>query len=181
MRRLRTELRELPELEPPRELWSRIEASSPYGQSKRRRSWPRRVALQAVAMAAVFVIGLAIGRLLEPGAGTEDAPPQVAATPPAAVTLTDAMSQVRQLGADYDAALRNLQRLAAREGAPVPSLTEQRLAGLDMLVEASRTALAAEPADPDLNAYLFAALAERDEILRAMSAPQRTGTDVLWR
>jgi hypothetical protein len=75
----------------------------------------------------------------------------------------------------------NLQRLARQEGTQLPSLSEQRLAGLDMLVEASRTALAAEPADPVLNAYLFSALEERDAVLQQMSASEPSGSGSLWR
>jgi hypothetical protein len=163
-------------------LWARIEAGLPYGQpSRRRRSWPKLIALQAAAMAAVFVIGLSLGRLFQPGEETQDSLPQVASVQASPATLGDAMAEVRQLGSQYDVALQNLQRLAAQEGAPLPSLTEQRLVRLNMLVEASRTALAAEPADPLLNAYLFAALDERDAVLREMGAPPGTGSDVLWR
>jgi hypothetical protein len=182
LRQLRTELRELPDLDPPPELWARIEAGLPYGQPSRRRgSWAKRTALQAAAMAAVFVIGLSLGRVFEPGTETQDSQPEAVSLQPSPATLADAMAEVRQLGTQYDLALQNLQRLAAQEGAPLPSLTEQRLVRLNMLVEASRTALAAEPADPLLNAYLFAALDERDAVLREMGAPEGTGSDVLWR
>ena len=99
---------------------------------------------------------------------------------PVATTVGEAMAEVQRLGSEYDAALANLQRLARRSGRTVPSLMEQRLASLDMLVEASRTALSVEPADPVLNSYLFAALEERDAVLRQMSESQ-DGPEVLWR
>ncbi len=184
LRRLRTELRELPELAAPQDLWARIEAGIP----PRRRGWrvglsgPRLVALQAVAAAAVFVIGLGLGRLVwSDGPSSEALLGSVAGSPPAAMTLTEAMAEVQRRGADYDAALQNLERLARQEGAPVPSLAQQRLVGLQMLVEASRTALEADPADPVLNSYLFAAVEERDAMIRELNEAQGSGEQVLWR
>lgn len=184
LRALSGELRELPELEPPAELWAAIEARLPIASSARRfrLRWPGLVALQVAAMAAVFVIGIGLGRVSQPGEPPVEAtPPQLVVAEPGPGTLAEAMSDVRRLGAQYDAAVANLQRLARQEGTQLPSLTEQRLAGLDMLVEASRTALAAEPADPVLNAYLFAALEERDAVLQQMNASDRSGPGSLWR
>jgi hypothetical protein len=184
MRRLRTELRELPELEPPPELWTRIEAQLPLaGKAPRSRlRWPTLMALQVAAMAAVFVIGIGLGRVFQPdGRGDGGASPLTVASQSEATTLSQAMVEVRRLGSQYDAALANLQRLARQEGTQLPSLTEQRLAGLNMLVEASQTALAAEPADPVLNAYLFAALEERDAVLQEMESSEQSGSGMLWR
>jgi hypothetical protein len=183
LRGLRSELRELPELEAPPDLWAGIEARLPSASSRRSRlRWPGLVALQVAAMAAVFVIGIGLGRVFQPGESPAEATSsQLTAADPGPSTLTEAMSDVRRLGAQYDAAVANLQRLAREEGTQLPSLTEQRLAGLDMLVEASRTALAAEPADPVLNAYLFAALEERDAVLQQLNASDRTGSGSLWR
>jgi len=182
LRRLRLQLRELPELEAPAELWSRIEARvAVAGRARRlRMGRPSLIAMQAAAMAAVFVIGLGLGRVFwrsdQQGAGV-----QLVSEGPSATSLADAMAEVRRLGAQYDAALRNLEQLAVEEGAPTPSLAEQRLVSLDALVEASRTALSAEPADPVLNSYLFAALEERDAVLRQIRAQQEAGSEVLWR
>ena len=182
LRRLRSQLRELPELEAPAELWSRIEACVPVGGRARRLrvSRPSVIAMQAAAMAAVFVIGLGLGRVFWRG-DQQSAGTQLVSEGPSATSLADAMAEVRRLGAQYDAALRNLEQLAVQEGAPTPSLAEQRLASLDALVEASRTALSAEPADPVLNSYLFAALEERDAVLRQIRAQQEAGSEVLWR
>ncbi len=184
MRGLRAELRELPELEPPPELWALIESRLPVAARRRRARlrWPGLVALQVAAMAAVFVIGIGLGRVSQPGESPADtAMPQLVVVEPSPSTLAEAMGDVRRLGAQYDAAVANLQRLARQEGTQLPSLAEQRLAGLDMLVEASRTALAAEPADPALNAYLFAALEERDAVLQEINASEQSGSGSLWR
>jgi hypothetical protein len=184
LRGLRAELRELPDLEPPPELWARIEAGLPLARRRARAGlrWPRLVALQVAAMAAVFVIGIGLGRVSRPDELASDTgTPQLVVAEPGPSTLAEAMGDVRRLGAQYDAAVANLQRLASREGTQLPSLNEQRLAGLDMLVEASRTALAAEPADPVLNAYLFAALEERDAVLQQIRASEQSGSGTLWR
>lgn len=184
LRGLRAELRELPELDPPPDLWAGIEARIPtaLGNRRSRLRWPGLVALQVAAMAAVFVIGIGLGRVSQPGeSSTDGTSPELVVAEPAPSTLAEAMGDVRRLGAQYDAAVANLQRLARQEGTQLPSLTEQRLAGLDMLVDASRTALAAEPADPVLNAYLFAALEERDAVLQQIRASEQPGRGNLWR
>lgn len=136
--------------------------------------------MRVAAVAAVFVLGVAVGRTLEWGERSGGGPPGEASTS-TPTSLAGAMAEVRRLGTQYDAALRNLERLAGQEGAPVASVSQQRLAVLDMLVEASRTALAAEPADPVLNSYLFAALEQREAVLREMGVPAGAASDVLWR
>ena len=184
LRRLRTDLRELPELQPPEDRWARREAGMPAGRRgiRARLRWPNRVVLQAVAMAAVFVIGLGLGRFVSPGGPDGEAGLfPVDAQGPAATTLTEAMAEVQRRGADYDAALQNLERLAQQEGAPLPSLGQQRLVGLQMLVDASRSALSTDPADPVLNSYLFAAVQERDAVMRELREAQGSGEGVLWR
>ena len=188
---LRAELRELPDLEAPPETWTQVAARLQVGDPGRRYrlSWPgRRVALQAAAMAAVFVIGLGLGRSFGPGtpAGGDQAgeAAQLASQEVRPATpLVDALEEVRRYGAQYDAALRNLERLARDRGTETgtPSVAAERLASLNALVDASRTALSADPADPVLNAYLFAALDERDAVLRELSASQGSGSRARWR
>lgn len=192
-RRLRAELRNLPRLHAPEGLWARIEQGLPAAASRSggfRLGRPGMLALQAAAMAAVFVLGLGLGRIFEPGGAQEIVTPQavsaeqgqaVSAEQESEGSLAGALAEVRRRGAEYDEALRNLERLAREEGASVGSLVEQRLVSLNMLVEASRTALAADPADPTLNAYLFAALEERDRVMQQMGAEADDGSAVLWR
>ncbi|NIW35148.1 MAG: hypothetical protein GWN32_00785 [Gemmatimonadetes bacterium] len=185
LRGLRAELRDLPELEAPAELWPAIAARLPYGSAKQRRKlgWPRLVVLQVAAMAAVFVLGLGLGRMLQPNGSAPDGATdtRLVAQQPAPTSLAEALEAVRQRGAEYDAALRNLERLAAEQGRETPSLASERLASLNAMVEASRTALASDPADPVLNAYLFAALEERDAVIREMSAQQGSSSENRWR
>ncbi len=181
LRRLRSELRDLPELQPPEGSWSRIAKQLPAGRRVRRWRRSGMIALQAVAAAAVFVLGVGLGRVFQPGVAVDDgARLERSAVQPTA-SLAEAMAEVRKRGAEYDVALRNLEQLARREGAPVPSLAQQRLASLEMLVEASRTALSVEPTDPVLNSYLFAAIEQRDAVMLEMTQSQESGSAVLWR
>lgn len=184
LKNLRERVRALPQLEAPPQLWAAVEARLPIGAvSQRRLGWPALMALQAAAMAAVFVIGLGIGSMFvgerseDPSAGavtmTSDGQPG---------SLAAALEQVRRQGAEYDAALQELEAVADQTGTPMPAVTVERLAALDVLVEATRTALAAEPADPVLNTYLFAALEEREDVLRELAARQgQTDTEMAWR
>ncbi|MGD2152051.1 MAG: hypothetical protein PVG79_02210 [Gemmatimonadales bacterium] len=188
MRQLRTQLRDLPTLDPPPDLWSRIEERLPYGGRRRQGRWGP-VAQRVAALAAVFVIGLALGQAMNSGGG-EAARPEAGVpvvvggvdepAPPA--SMAEAMAEVRRLASEYDAALINLQRMAQRQGAPDPTpLARQRLANLEALVEASRAALAADPADPVLNSYLFTAVAERDAMVRQLTSARGSGSGVVWR
>jgi hypothetical protein len=191
LRRMRTQLRDLPMLEPPPGLWSRIEERLPYGRERWRLGRPGPVALRVAAMAAVFVIGLALGQVFQRGESASDAAQPVAGVPLTVVdveeqaspaSLVDAMAEVRRLASEYDAALMNLQRMAQGRGAPGPSpLARQRLANLEALVEASRAALATDPADPVLNSYLFTAVAERDAMVSQLTSARGSGSGVVWR
>lgn len=189
LRELRDELRSLPALEPPPTLWARIEARLPVGRRARWLApWPGRVAMQAVAAAAVFALGLGLGRMAldsEPGAGdVADVTPaaQRPGVQPASATLAGAMDEVRLRREQYDDALRRLESVARRDGTPLGPIAEDRLAALDVLVEVTRAALSTEPADPVLNSYLFAAMEQRAEIMREIRAnnPSRD-SEVLWR
>ena len=185
LRDLKARLRALPELEAPAHLWSAIEARLTGRPARDRRfGWPALIGMQAAAMAAVFVIGLGIGSMFT---GDEALEPsgvpvigQVAEQPPAS-SLEDALAEVRRRGAEYDVALRRLERMASRAGTPMASLAVERLAALDVLVEASRSALATRPADAVLNSYLFAALEQREEVLRELARQAQQEAEAAWR
>lgn len=180
VRQLQAELRALPSLEPPLTLWKAIEsrllasglAHRPGVRAAGRRpAWLGWAALRAAALAAVLVTGLALGRWTAPAGldgGSSDA--QVVSAEPGVLTLPEAMELVRIRSQEYDAALSGLEMAAREVGVSIPSPLTERLAALDLLVEASRTGLLTEPADPNLNAYLFAALEQRDDVIREMNA-----------
>lgn len=189
LRELREELRSLPELDAPPTLWAGIEARLPVGGRARwPGAWPGRVAIQAVAAAAVFVLGLGLGRMAFDGEPTRgdvagvSSEPEGVVVQPAASTLSGAMDEARLRREQYDNALRRLESFARQSGAPLRPVAEERLAALDVLVEATQAALAAEPADPVLNSYLFAAMEQRAEVLREIRTnnPNRD-SDILWR
>ena len=194
VRELRAKLEALPALEAPAGLWSRIEdrlvasgIAGTRGEASirpRRVPWLRSSTLRVAGIAAVFVIGLGLGRLTVGGGAVDEvSPPQVSSAQPGELTVAEAFQEVRRLGAQYDAALGRLDIAAARTGTQFPSLAQERLAALNLLVEASRAALAAEPADPDLNAYLFAALEQRDNVMRQIGqrSASESGSGVVWR
>lgn len=156
--------------------------------------WSDRRLRQAVGMAAVFLLGLGLGRVFWPGApavdstlpsplaGTPDVDSELVVSGETPGSLAEAMAEVRRQGAEYEAALRRLETVAREAGTAIPSVAEERLAALDALVEASRTALSAEPTDPVLNAYLFAALDQRASVVQQVSStPQPVNRTVLWR
>ena len=189
LERLRARLRDLPLEEAPPGLWDGIEARLSADPAKRRRmGWPSLVALQVAAMAAVFVIGLGLGSLFS-DEGSEIAVPSdggavtsvttAAEAPPA--SLEEAMAEVARQGEEYQAALRRLETMAQQAGTPIPAMTAERLAALDVLVEATRTALASDPADPVLNSYLFAALEERDAVMRELAVARSRTDSTQWR
>lgn len=203
MRELRDRLRSLPQLEAPPELWAAIRArlatsGASGARARAARIWSRgRIGSrgwvrQAVGMAAVFLLGLGLGRAFWPDSAQRGVESPVAGTEPAtgsrlvgvddpATSLAEVMAEVRREGSEYEAALRRLEEIARQAGTPVPNVAEQRLAALDALVEASRTALSAEPTDPVLNAYLFAALEQRADVVRqAADRPEGNRTTV-WR
>lgn len=191
LRRLRTQLCELPQLDPPPDLWSRIEERLPYGGKRRWQRRPGPLTLRLAGMAATFVVGLALGQALQRGESMSDVPQPLAgvpatvseaAEPGTPASLGDAMAEARRAAAEFDAALRTLQRMAEVSGASDPSpLARQRLANYEALVEAARAALATDPADPVLNNYLFTAMAERDALLSQLNSASGSGSSVVWR
>jgi hypothetical protein len=188
---MRTQLRDLPQLEPPADLWPQIEARLPVGRERWRLGRPGQLALRVAALAATFVIGVALGQAFQRGESGSEVTRLVAGVPrtvaeveePAPeASLADQMAEVRRLASEYDAALMNLQRMAQGQGVPgQSSLARQRLANLEALVEASRAALAADPADPVLNQYLFTAIAERDAMVSQLTSARGSGSGVVWR
>ncbi len=183
---LQARLRALPEIGAPAHLWEAIEARISADPAKRSRGrWPKLAALQLAGMAAVFVIGLGLGASFmsnqsddaqNPTAGTA-----LVESPP--MSLDAALEEVKHQGIAYDAALRRLEEIAGRAGTPTSAVTAERLAALDVLVEATRTALASDPADPVLNTYLFAALEEREDVMRELATNQNqtAGSEIAWR
>jgi hypothetical protein len=198
MSRTRMALSALPDLAAPSGEWQRIRAMLPAttgpldgrdaGARRTRPSaaWTRLQAvwstpLAVAAVLALFLGGLAVGRVLAPdGDGATAGGDRVAANgQPAgdaglfATTATPSGSGIQGLTPaevaaypEYSRTVSDLQRL--RDAGPSgprlreePALAAERLTRLDALITASREALRSAPADPALNDFLFDVSDER--------------------
>ncbi|HEX6062674.1 MAG TPA: hypothetical protein VFZ04_00570 [Longimicrobiales bacterium] len=85
----------------------------------------------------------------------------------AARTPEEAMARLRSVESDYMAALTRYSELSGRldDGDPLA-----RLAALESIVATTRAALGRAPADPVINGYHLTAVAQRDALLRQVSA-----------
>lgn len=86
-------------------------------------------------------------------------------------TAEEAATQLRAAELDYIAAWSRFAQLSGRteEGDPLA-----RLAALESIVATTRAALGRAPADPVINGYHLTAVAQRDALLRHVSASQPT-------
>lgn len=89
----------------------------------------------------------------------------------AARTPEEAMTRLRSVESDYMAALLRYSELSGRldDGDPLA-----RLAALESIVATTRAALGRAPADPVINGYHLTAVAQRDALLRQVSASGST-------
>ena len=89
----------------------------------------------------------------------------------AARTTEEAMARLRSVESDYMAALTRYSELSGRlaDGDPLA-----RLAALESIVATTRAALGRAPADPVINGYHLTAVAQRDALLRQVSASGST-------
>lgn len=96
--------------------------------------------------------------------------PVTAALQPAR-TSEEAAARLRTAESDYLAALTRYTELSSRidEGDPLA-----RLAALESIVATTRAALGRAPADPVINGYHLTAVAQRDALLRQVSATGQT-------
>ena len=86
-------------------------------------------------------------------------------------TAQEAADRLRTAETDYLAALARFAELSGRidEGDPLA-----RLAALESIVATTRAALGRAPADPVINGYHLTAVAQRDALLRQVSASGQT-------
>jgi hypothetical protein len=166
-------LRDLPPIAPPDEAWSeiarRIEREHARAEERRRLIGPALRVAAAIALVAAGAVGhaLALRRADEPSAVTSDGAPGdgprsslVSASAP--TSLDDAIGRLRVAEVIYRQALLDYSALAS----PVPPRdVVARLATLEAIVLTTRTALERAPADPVINTYHLAALAERETLL----------------
>lgn len=160
-------LRELPALEPPpADAWSalaaRLREEGLIGRDGTPRPARAGVWLRAAAGIALFLLGSVTGALV----ARQGAPVPHIARPGPAVTEDPAAA----LAAAERAYLDALERYVTLEG-PRHATTDPaaRLVALERLVRTTRDALETAPADPILNGYHLAAVAQRDAALRQIT------------
>jgi hypothetical protein len=181
MRMQTTALRALPPLAPPGDAWEKITArldehSVVPLQSRRRRT----IATRAAAAAIIFVLGAASGAVVS-RPGDSEAPPTAVAPPAASATSTVsvpttpdlALTRLRIAEMLYTTALLDY---AAATSPQLPQDAVARLATLETIVLTTRTALERAPADPLINSYHLAALAERETLLGQLRLNPEKGT-----
>lgn len=178
-----TALGALPPMSPPAGAWERIAARM---ETERvvpvRRGWPVD-AVRAAAAVAIFAVGAvsgaALSRALDAGqsaAMVEGASPSPAPTATTvAPTAPDlALMRVRIAELMYTSALLDYAAITS----PLPPKdAAARLATLETIVLTTRTALERAPADPLINSYHLAALAERATLLGQL---RRTSESEQW-
>ena len=171
----------LPPVEPPAHAWERIAARVEADRTVPLRP---RLPLGGIARAAAAVIlfagGVAAGVFLTRDQGTppNDAP-TAAPTGDAGSAMTAAskpediaLARLRVAELMYTNALLDYARLTSPEP---PSDAAARLATLETIVVTTRTALERAPADPLINSYYLAALAERETLLGQLRRTSEAG------
>jgi hypothetical protein len=113
----------------------------------------------------IYVPAATLAQNSLPAAERAPAPAPVGAV--AARTPEEAMARLRSVESDYMAALTRYSELSGRldDGDPLA-----RLAALESIVATTRAALGRAPADPVINGYHLTAVAQRDALLRQVSA-----------
>ncbi|HEX7089364.1 MAG TPA: hypothetical protein VF192_04470 [Longimicrobiales bacterium] len=167
LREQTADLADLPDLEPPPDIWPAIEArlrGEGLIRGVRRRAAPSWVHL--AASLAIFLLGGVAGFALRgrPAAGGLEAVANADAR--GATTVEEAAEILRQTEAAYLAALERYAEIAGPTTAADP-LT--RLATLESIVLTTRAALDQAPADPVINGYHLSALAQRESTLRQIA------------
>lgn len=173
-------LAQLPDPKLPAALWTRLatqlEAEGLLVPATRTRfaggGW-----LRHAAAIALFAAGGATGFLVGGSAGTggtADGPDAGAAELASGDRPgVPVVQRVRQAEADY---LRALAAYAEQGDVAEAYDPMARLAALESIVLTSRAALNKAPADPIINGYYLTAVAQREAMLKQLSAP----TDTTW-
>jgi hypothetical protein len=168
-------LGQLPRMMPPRGDWEELEARlMSEGLIRRNRpSWLPGGAMasgwtRAVAAAVIFLVGGVTGSAMS-GPGSPVARGSLEAELSQVGSVGEAAEFVQRAEEQYINSLLRYRQLAARAGQDVPRNDRDRAQALDLLVQASQSALRAAPHDPFINGILVNALAERQAVTRDSS------------
>ena len=172
----------LPSVEPPAHAWERIAARVEADRVvPRGRRWPLAGIARAAAAVMLFAGGAAAGVILtraESTAGTDprDTGSNTSASPAATTVAASpeeiALARLRIAELMYTNALLEYAKITSPEP---PRDAVARLATLETIVVTTRTALERAPADPLINSYYLAALAERETLLSQLRRTPEAG------
>lgn len=169
-------LAELPELQPPAEQWTRLEArlreEGLIRSSHTSQPWWSRAPLRMAAALALFLLGGLAGAAITGGGGAaptlaERGDPRVTAT---TATAEDAAQLLREREEAYLTALASYAELTGNARPVDPAA---RLAALEGIVLTTRAALEEAPADPVINGYHLMAVGQREAVLRQIASTAR--------
>ena len=171
-------LRTLPPVAPPTDAWEKITArldESRVVPLESRRTI--RLLRRAAAAVILFGLGAASGAAFFGRANAPAAPEPVSERTTSTISVPPtpelALTRLRIAEMLYTTAL--LDYAAARSPQP-PNDAIARLATLETIVLTTRTALERAPADPLINSYHLAALAERETLLGQLRRNPEKGT-----
>jgi anti-sigma factor RsiW len=155
LRRVRSAVRQLPTLTPPREAWTRLERAL-RAQGATRRTSSRWQWLAAAAALVVAVLGgMKLSDWRRPSSSAS-APPVVSTDAPTAQSVAAELQQAEQ---HYQNAITGLERIANSEKGSldpqVASTLEKNLAVVDQAISESRAALKTQPTSEPAQASLL--------------------------
>ena len=171
----------LPAVDPPAHAWERIAARV---ETERvvpmRRQWPLTAIGRAAAAMILFAGGVAAGVYLSRAQDASRADGSTATTGEGSGTAMTvsadpediALARLRIAELMYTNALLEYAKLTSPEP---PKDAVARLATLETIVLTTRTALERAPADPLINSYYLAALAERETLLDQLRRTPEAG------
>lgn len=176
LRRQTEELEALPELLPPPGDWDVLEARLRSEGLVHDPGLLARLSLahtppwmRAAAGLVLFVSGTGLGAALASGGHPDGSSPPDPAFFTRAVDVEEAASAVRVAEENYVSALSRYRQLLAERGEDGTD-PRSRFAALEYLVAAGQAAVRQAPADQFLNGLLASTLAEREAVLRRISA-----------
>ena len=178
LRRVRSAVRQLPTLAPPREAWTRLERSLRAQGATRRSSRWQWLAAAAALVVAVYG-GMKLSDLRRPSSSA--APPPAASTD--APTAQSIAAELQLAEDHYQNAIAGLERIANSERGSldpqVASTLEKNLAVVDQAISESRAALKAQPTSEPAQASLLESFRAKIGLLQdtvALINEMRRGT-----
>jgi anti-sigma factor RsiW len=164
LRRVRTAVRQLPPISPPRQVWTRIERSlRASGATRRAARWQWLAAAAALIVAVLG--GMKLSDLRRPSSPVTA--PAVTADAPTAQSIAAELQQAEQ---HYQNAIAGLERIANSEKGSldpqIASTLEKNLAVVDQAISESRAALKAQPSSEPAQASLLESFRAKIDLLQ---------------